>query len=636
MTAKGFVALGLWCWLSLPAAGSSDRPRAPAPPSTSAASLPRAVASYRIHAALDAELHRIAGRASIELLNTSEKPLDHVFLHLYLNAFESEHTLFMRKGRAPRSGRSLRRAGYIQIERLSLAESGGENLWERAARHTPDDPDDRTDIRVPLPEPVAPGERLTLFARFSSQLPELVERSGYAGDFHMIGQWFPKLAKLENDGSFAHFAYHPLGEFYADFGDYDVTLRVPAAMRVGASGRRVSESIVGADKEVRYVARGVHDFAWSAWSEFVERRERIGGVEVVLLYPDGLEAATATTLEALRLGLPYFSRLYGPYPYPTLTVVHPPVAAAPAGGMEYPTLITTGGGRYQAYLGARTLEAVTMHELAHQWFYGLLASNEPRFPFLDEGLATFADTEAQTRWFGDHSAYGGPGPTLSLWAIHRAWAAEAGAAGPIAAPVSSFSGLNAVSQLAYSRTAVVLETFGRIYGQERILSALGRYAKSERFSHPTPSDLLEAFRAELGDGPARELERALFERGSVDYEVSQVASAPAPQTGRGEARAYVGHAVVRRRGPLRLPVRVDLVAEDGTRQSFDWDGKSDRRRFDYRGESPLRHALVDPETRLLIDVNLANNGASLRPASTPRLSERMLYAAALLLSWLGP
>lgn len=637
MTARTCVAFGLCCLLGFAAANFADHAPRPEPAAarTRDASLPRAVASYRIHAVLDAELHRIDGRATIELVNISHKPLDHVFFHLYLNAFESERTLFMRSGRAPRSGRRLGRPGHIEIARLSRSQSGGENLWERAARHTPGDPDDRTDIRVGLAEPVAPGETLTLFAEFSSQLPEIVERSGYADGFHMVGQWFPKLAKLEADGTFTHFPYRPLAEFYADFGDYDVTLRVPAAMLVGASGRRISETLAGTDKEVRYVARGVHDFAWTAWSGFAERRERIAGVDVLLLYPDGLDGAASTTLEMLRLGLPYFSRRYGSYPYPTLTVVHPPPAASPAGGMEYPTLITTGSSRHLGYLGARTLQSVTLHELAHQWFYGMIASNEPRFPFLDEGLSTFADTEAQTRWFGQGSAYTGPGPTLSLWAFQRAWSAEAGTAGPIAEPASSFADLGAVSRLVYSRTAVVLESFGRVYGHARVLAALGRYARAQRFSHPGPNELLDAFRAELGADVTRELERALFERTSLDYAVTEIVSDPMPSSN-GGASVYTGHAIVRRHGAPKLPVRIELVARDGTRHSFDWDGRGEQRRFEYRGKSPLDYALVDPETRILLDDNLSNNAASPRPASAPRLTERLLYAAALLLSWLGP
>ena len=101
--------------------------------------------------------------------------------------------------------------------------------------------------------------------------------------------------------------------------------------------------------------------------------------------------------------MPHLNRRYGRYPYPTLTVVHPPEGAANAGGMEYPTLITTGGPWFAPYSGVHGIQAVTVHELGHQWFYGLVATNEHDYPFLDEGLNSFAEYDALKARYGEGS-----------------------------------------------------------------------------------------------------------------------------------------------------------------------------------------------------------------------------------------
>ena len=156
--------------------------------------------------------------------------------------FKNNQTVFLRSPfGAGRSGRGARKWGYIDVKRFSVREMGGTDIWPHASPESSaeDDPDDETDVRVPLPRPVAPGERVTMDFEWTSQLPEIVERTGYVHDFHMVGQWFPKIARREPNGAWAHFPFNAQSEFYADFGSYDVTLDVPSDMVVGATGTRL-------------------------------------------------------------------------------------------------------------------------------------------------------------------------------------------------------------------------------------------------------------------------------------------------------------------------------------------------------------------------------------------------------------
>ncbi len=607
------------------------------------------IASYTLHAKLDEDAHIVFGSGELRWTNTSSRAVTEVWLHLYLNAFKNEKSLFLRsRFGGGRSGNRTTDFGYMDVKRLVLKE-GGADLWPSRDRHSPGDADDETDIRVPLPQAVPPGGRLTLLVEFESRLPDIVERTGHSGSFHMVAQWFPKLARLEPDGRWAHFPFHAQAEFYADFGRYDVTLDVPAAFHVGATGPRVEERTVGDRKIVRHVQENVHDFAWVAWDRFVERREVIDGVGVHLLYPPEHDTNAEITLDSLRFALPRLSRRFGRYPYPVLTVVHPPEAARNAGGMEYPTLITTGG-PWWIGRAARAVEAVTVHELAHQWFYGLVATDEQAWPFLDEGLTTYAEaSELEARW-GPRSLSAFPGVSLSQTAVRRALAASATHSDVVALPARDFATFRQLGGLVYARTGTLFETLANVHGADAVDRALGRYARRYRFDHPAPAHLFAALREVLGDEAAETARHVLYDRGWVDYTVSDVQSVRARTSAgvfdeagerrtveHGEARetaAWTGRILVERHGTLSFPVTIELVAEDGTRTRRTWDGKTRWTSLHHEGPSRLAGAIVDPDWMITLDQNLLNNARG--PRSSPRTAERLAYAAGLLLSVVGP
>ncbi|MFO0568676.1 MAG: M1 family metallopeptidase [Polyangiaceae bacterium] len=645
------VSLGL----ALPAAGSggsADPLSAPSPtPVAPDASVPPRIASYALEARLDVASHTLTGKGTLTWQNPSSVSTNELWFHLYLNAFKNEQSLFLRSPfGAGRSGSHGSDFGYIDVTRLAVRELGAENLWPRAAKTSPGDAGDETDIRLPLPREIGPGEKVNIELEWTSRLPSIVERTGYSGSFHLVGQWFPKLAKREPDGTWAHFAFHPQAEFYADFGDYDVTLNVPRGFVVGATGRRVGDREDAGRVELRYHAERVHDFAWTAWDRFRERRERVDGVDVQLLYPPGHEANAEDELEVLRDALPHMSRRYGRYPHPTLTVVHPPEAARNAGGMEYPAFITTGGPWWAARSGARAAPAVTVHELGHQWFQGLLASNEPAWPFLDEGVNTYAETQFMQTRFGTGSLFSLGGLEVSDLAARRVFAIAHGHDGAIAEPAARFATFQDLGALVYARTAVALASVANAWGTDGLDRALERYTRDQRFRHPAPKDLLDAVRAELGDDAHDTLKTALFDKGWVDYELGAVdcvgEQKPAgvfdSESGRTtveRARAADTQAcrvLVRRKGTLSFPVSIELEMASGARSRAHWDGKGNWTTLDHEGSDRVVAAIVDPDREILLDENFANNSFSSRAKFAHRTLERATYLAELFLGALGP
>ena len=309
--------------------------------------------------------------------------------------------------------------------------------------------------------------------------------------------------------------------------------------------------------------------------------------------------------------------------------------------MEYPMLITTGASERLRFLGVRSIEFLTVHELAHQWFYGLLASDGYRNPLLDEGRASYAELDAmESRWPGASGA-DALGWQISGPAAARAFAATVAEHGPIVRSASEFASGGDYAGLVYARTATVLMTLGRVFGEDRLRAALARYTREQRFAHPEPPALYSAVRAEMGDEPAALLAAAL-EGGAIDYSVVGFSSwkedepqgifgdpkAPSKPVGDGRWHGFV---TVRRRGALAIPIDVEVWSTSGARTMLHWDGKGrasgDHAVLAWQGDGAIVAVLIDPEGRVLLDGDLANNAMR---ESRRRIAPRVLAIGAWL------
>lgn len=473
--------------------------------------VPQSGLKYDIEVELDGARHKLIGRERIHFENKSRGAVTSLDFHLYLNAFRDPRSVFMREGGARLRGQSLRRPGSMTVTAIRTAQ--GVDLAQPLAVQTELVRGDFTQLRVRLPAPLQPGAALDLDLEFQAELPRLVARSGFAGEFYMVGQWFPKLAKLGEDGRFVSFPYRGFGEFYADFADYTFTLRVPSELQVAASGDCRTLSSDAKTRTERCQAVRVHDVAWAAYPYFIQHVAQVGDVTLKLYGPRGYGPALARQARVLAEALPYFEERYGPYPYRSLCAIIPPRDAYAASGMEYPTLFTSGGPWWAlpSFLPDPLQDIVSVHELAHQWFSGMLASNEEAHPFLDEGLAQWSSLDFL-------QAYYARPPFLSalfnftfgpFQVLRAAYAAR-----PHSAPSSLLSAerysANTLAHAAYVRPALVLDRMAERRGLTQLTAAVSRYAKAQRFKHPTPKDLYAAFDASLGPGwGSRVLNRAL-------------------------------------------------------------------------------------------------------------------------------
>ena len=601
------------------------------PLGASAQPAPR-VADYTLTATLDPVRHTVRADGTIRWTNPSTVAVRELWLHQYLNGFAGPRTYFMRTRSGDAWPAHPPHWGGLAVETLR-ADDGTDLL--ATATNDPAVPEDTSQLRVALPRAVAPGESITLAVRFTATLPEAVARTGYVGTFHLVAQWFPKVAVLEPDGTWAHFPFHANSEFYADFGRYDVRLRYPRGYVIGATGPRVEgPALVDGLLEERHVLEGIHDFAFAAWNHFRHADRTINRVEVHVLHAPGDERGAARTLDVMAGALPAFERRFGEYPYPVLTVVLPPPGAEATAGMEYPTLITTGS-QWWTPRRARDVEYVTLHEFGHQYFYGMVASNEHRYPMLDEGFCEYATARVMEDLFGR----GGPVLDLPLLVPRfDTWAWEAlGSAGiahplPLTLGADEYPSWDRYGEHVYSRTAIVLRTVERRVGTRVFTATLRAYVDRARFHHPTPETFYAVVRERLG-APWEAFVRTAFETPwRYNLAVTEAVSARDPD---GHWR---GRALIDRDGPFDLPVNVVFTDVRGRRTVVRIANDRPLTVVPYDGAAALRSVAVDPEDTLPLEQRRLDNArlADGLAAPTLPLIARVAYWVALALGSVGP
>jgi hypothetical protein len=593
-------------------------------------------ASYKIEARLDPVRHTITASETLTWTNPGTTAVDTLPFHLYLNAFKNEQSLFMRSSHGVARGAhaSATGWGYLQIDSVHVA---GADLTAKLRAPDGAGPDE-TVVELPLAQPVEPGAMIEVSFVFTDQLPEVFARTGYEGDFHMVGQWFPKIGVRVGPPGGERWECQPMHantEFFADFGTYDVALTVPNTHTVAATG--VLTNAVDAGHGLRtltYHAEDVHDFAWMAdpFMEVMSGQAKLateGTVEVRVYYRPEQRGFARRHLEAAVGAVEKFSAMFVPYPWPILSVIDaPPEAAAGAGGMEYPTLVTTGGaiggvGIDSVFMrpGIRLPEYVTVHEVGHNWFQGLLASNEAEEAWLDEGVNEWADGHVMAELYG-------PRTSLLDW---MGWQAEVsalvraaenrttGLPSPIATAAYAFVDREAYREASYLATARALQTLERTVGSQRFAAAMKAYARAFAFRHPTGRDLFATLTRELGEDLTWFFGPVFHDVGRLQLSLRNPGCRPAHPPrgvfGDGPARTtkterdaadtgtWTCEIVVQNTGELHVPVDIELRFADGSTKQLHWDdrGTGNWERFVVERSSKLVEVWLDPEGKIALD-----------------------------------
>lgn len=612
------------------------------------------IADYELDAWLDAEQHTIDGSARITWRNTTTRTVTALPFHLYMNGFRAENTAWMRSSRGQHRDSAVEQEGmwgYIDVRSVMWVDRDAAGPivveWQEDA--------DPSTMTVTLPEPVGPGETVTVEIEFLTQLPQVVARTGYAGDFHAVGQWYPKIGVLEEEAGWQAHTFTLYDEFYADFGNYLVTMDVPERMVVGASGIRTGEDVDAGRKRLTYSAEMVHDFAWFADPDFVEHHGEYHGIRIRQLIQPEYFGDADEHLAAQIAALESYEARFGPYPWSTITIVHPPAGAEGAGGMEYPTLFTTDDRVHiPDWVRATIFDerasgiGTTIHEFGHQYFQGLFAVREHLEPWLDEGMNSFSNFLAAADHLGEDAWVTRIlDRKLYLDDLLRLGLAGKAFWEPIDRPASAFDGaLGNYGSTIYGKTAAVMSTLRRLAGAEDFDRALAVFSERARFRHPRGDDLEAILIAELGERvdlsvagsdpvylDVREyLDQALRTTRQMDFAVLAVdnrrvmgeAGWHRDLDGRlegGEPPIHLdeviddlpdaeveGVVAVHRAGGFVVPVELRVELADGSVETRVWDSREPTAVFTFPGRR-VDLAELDPDGKLLLEWRRLNNSA---------------------------
>ncbi len=396
---------------------------------------------------------------------------------------------------------------------------------------------DDTIARLALREALAPGESVIVCLSFRSVIPDVPERMGRSGRGIFAAQWFPKVAVYDRFGW--HNEQHLGSEFYGDFGAYDVRISLPGNFLVAHTGTLVNpaevlpDSILArleapgdtavtiwdrsslktpADSTARKAlemprtwvihADSVHDFAWACEERWIWRRARWNGIEIHTFHRKADAKRWNDMADEGARMMEIMNRRFGPYPYPRFSFVEEPIGA---GGVEFPNIVwITPRGR-DAHL--RRLEYLFAHELAHNWFYGMVGSNETEQAFLDEGLTSYAETAIMETLYGREGNLTIPGRPRWLHPIDdsrsRAWRSylefqASGIEEPVVTHSDRFKNPAAYYPSVYHKSNVGLWALRSIAGEERFDDALREYFATWRFRHPYAGDFFATMNHALG------------------------------------------------------------------------------------------------------------------------------------------
>lgn len=481
--------------------------------------------NYSIDVALDDRAHQLTGHEELTYTNNAPTALAFIWFHLWPNAYRDNSTAFARQQlrNGKRRFQFAKAADRGFIDGLDFKVNGQSAKLEF-------DPQNADIAKLVLPQKLAPGASATISTPFRVKIPASFSRFGHVGQSYQITQWYPKPAVYDRRG------WHPIpyfdqGEFYSEYGFFDVTITLPTNYVVGATGelqnpdeRARMDALAAATalkktaqdfgkdlafpvsdattKTLRYKQDRVHDFAWFADKRFNVLKDTVtlpSGRSVTswVLFTNKEAEKWVKGLHDVNDALTYYSQWVGEYPYSAATAVDGALSAG--SGMEYPMVTVT------------QPDAI-VHEVGHNWFYGILGSNERDFPWMDEGVNSYEENRVASRnnpqaglfqgiykSKGVAKALGLDGlPGSALNQVPYQVMASRGLDQPVQGPTSAAYGQGNYGVIVYYKTAALLKYLAGYLGQEKFDAAMRAYFAKWQFKHPYPEDLEAVFEESTG------------------------------------------------------------------------------------------------------------------------------------------
>ncbi len=439
---------------------------------------------FKIEVSLNDVNNTLDGFEVIDYTNNSPDTLKYIWFHLWPNAYKNDQTAFseqlLQLGRTDFYFSDEEKRGYIN--RLDFKVNN-------VSANLEDHPQYIDIVKLVLPSPLVPGKSIRITTPFHVKIPYNFSRGGYVDDTYQITQWYPKPAVYDRLG------WHPMpyldqGEFYSEFGDYDVKITLPQKYKLAATGVEISNETTNRTKTIQFLQKNIHDFAWFADKTFIEKKDTLllpsGRIIHVASYftPDGKDV-WKNSISYLKNAILTRSKWLGEYPYETVTAVEAKMGFS--GGMEYPTITAI-----SPEADAKSLELTIEHEVGHNWNYGILASNERDHPWMDEGMNTYFDNRYNALKFGNEDNTTSTNflknriPENLEDISYRTIISEK-LDQPIETRSQDFSEMN-YGLTAYYKTGLWMKDLENFLGKEAFDSCMRVYYDQWKFKHPYPED----------------------------------------------------------------------------------------------------------------------------------------------------
>ncbi|HEY0030410.1 MAG TPA: M1 family metallopeptidase [Bacteroidia bacterium] len=512
--------------------------------------------NYTISVKLDDVKNELNGDESIEYINNSPADLTFIYMHLWANAYKDNSTALAKQmvngGNTKLYYAKEEDKGYI--DQIDFKVNGQTAKWELLK--------DSIDIcKLYLNEPLKSGGKITITTPFHIKIPSgEISRMGHIGQSYQITQWYPKPAVYDRNG-WNQMPYLNQGEFYSEFGSFDVSITLPKNYVLGATGDMVdgekelewleenvkaTEAITTFDtkdlsfpasdaetKTLRFKQKNVHDFAW-----FCDKRYHVLKGEVItphtknkvttwVMFTNAEGNLWKNSIPYMNDAIYYYSLWNGDYPYAHCTAVDGTISAG--GGMEYPN-ITVIGASGNAFM----LDVVITHEVGHNWFYGMLGSNEREHGWLDEGLNSFNENRYIETKYPDQKLLGNvaDGPIGKAFDLQRykhktqydlsyLFSAARNEDQPIETPSYDYTSIN-YGGIVYSKTAIVMDYLMAYLGEEEMNKVMQAYFDEWHFKHPMPEDFRRSVEKTTGKNLSWLFDDLIKTTKKLDYKVTFV------------------------------------------------------------------------------------------------------------------
>ena len=520
-------------------------------------------ANYTMDVTMDVNTFQYQGTQQISYTNNSPDALNQVFYHLYFNAFQPGSEMDARLSSIADPDGRMMEDKKSRISPLSPNEIGFLDVKNLVQNGKPVNfTVDGTVLQAILAEPIAPGETVVFSLEFNGQVPLQIRRSGRnssEGVALSMSQWYPKMAEYDFEGW--HADPYIAREFHGVWGDYDVTITLDKNYTIGGTGYLQNPQEIGHGYEApgtkvkkqrgntlswHFKAPMVHDFMWAADPEYThDVLEMENGPILHFLYknkPELVEnwkALQSKTAQAMA----FFSKNVGPYPYEQYSVIQ-----GGDGGMEYAmSTLITGERKLNSLIG------VMAHEMAHSWFQHILATNEAKHSWMDEGFTSFISSLCMQ----ELSEKPSENPFAGSYRGYQ-YLIKSGKEQPQTTHSDRYEFNSAYSIAAYSKGSIFLSQLGYIIGQDKLMETLKKYYTDFKFKHPTPNDIKRT--AEKVSG--LQLDWYLMDwtqtTNTIDYAIQEVVAEDLENT----------TVVLERKGLMPMPLDILVVYQDGSQETF--------------------------------------------------------------------